>query len=126
MTEEKKVQEIKLFKKMPVLPLRNIVVYPHMVVPLFVGRDKSITALEEVMDKGQELLFLAQKDADTNDPKKEDLYEVGTLGKVLQLLKLPDGTVKVLVEGVKRAKVEELIPHENFLEAKVEVISEKR
>ena len=126
MTEEKKVQEIKLFKKMPVLPLRNIVVYPHMVVPLFVGRDKSISALEEVMDKGQELLFLAQKDADTNDPQKEDLYEVGTLGKVLQLLKLPDGTVKVLVEGIKRAKVEELIAHENFLEAKVEVISEEK
>ena len=126
MTEEKKVQEFKLFKKMPVLPLRNIVVYPHMVVPLFVGRDKSIAALEEVMDKGQELLFLAQKDADTNDPKNEDLYEVGTVGKVLQLLKLPDGTVKVLVEGVKRAKVEALIPHENFLEAKVEVISEEK
>jgi ATP-dependent Lon protease len=126
MTEEKKVQEFKLFKKVPVLPLRNIVVYPHMVVPLFVGRDKSISALEEVMDKGQELLFLAQKDADTNDPQKEDLYEVGTIGKVLQLLKLPDGTVKVLVEGVKRAKVEELIPHENFLEAKVEVISEEK
>ena len=126
MTEEKKVQEFKLFKKMPVLPLRNIVVYPHMVVPLFVGRDKSISALEEVMDKGQELLFLAQKDADTNDPQKEDLYEVGTLGKVLQLLKLPDGTVKVLVEGIKRAKVEELIAHENFLEAKVEVISEEK
>ena len=103
MTEEKKVQEFKLFKKVPVLPLRNIVVYPHMVVPLFVGRDKSISALEEVMDKGQELLFLAQKDADTNDPQKEDLYEVGTIGKVLQLLKLPDGTVKVLVEGIKRA-----------------------
>jgi ATP-dependent Lon protease len=126
MTEEKKVQEFKLFKKVPVLPLRNIVVYPHMVVPLFVGRDKSISALEEVMDKGQELLFLAQKDADTNDPKKEDLYEVGTIGKVLQLLKLPDGTVKVLVEGIKRAKVEELIPHENFLEAKIEVISEEK
>ena len=126
MTEEKKVHEFKLFKKMPVLPLRNIVVYPHMVVPLFVGRDKSIAALEEVMDKGQELLFLAQKDADTNDPKNEDLYEVGTVGKVLQLLKLPDGTVKVLVEGVKRAKVEALIPHENFLEAKVEVISEEK
>ena len=126
MTEEKKVQEFKLFKKVPVLPLRNIVVYPHMVVPLFVGRDKSISALEEVMDKGQELLFLAQKDADTNDPLKEDLYEVGTIGKVLQLLKLPDGTVKVLVEGIKRAKVEELIPHENFLEAKIEVISEEK
>ena len=126
MTEEKKVQEFKLFKKVPVLPLRNIVVYPHMVVPLFVGRDKSISALEEVMDKGQELLFLAQKDADKNDPQKEDLYEVGTIGKVLQLLKLPDGTVKVLVEGIKRAKVEELIPHENFLEAKIEVISEEK
>ena len=126
MTEEKIVQEFKLFKKMPVLPLRNIVVYPHMVVPLFVGRDKSIAALEEVMDKGQELLFLAQKDADTNDPKNEDLYEVGTVGKVLQLLKLPDGTVKVLVEGLKRAKVDALIPHENFLEAKVEVISEEK
>ena len=126
MTEEKKVQEFKLFKKVPVLPLRNIVVYPHMVVPLFVGRDKSISALEEVMDKGQELLFLAQRDADTNDPQKEDLYEVGTIGKVLQLLKLPDGTVKVLVEGIKRAKVEELIPHENFLEAKIEVISEEK
>jgi ATP-dependent Lon protease len=126
MTEEKKVQELKLFKKMPVLPLRNIVVYPHMVVPLFVGRDKSIAALEEVMDKGQELLFLAQKDADTNDPNEEDLYKIGTLGKVLQLLKLPDGTVKVLVEGLKRAKVEDLIPHEKFLEAKVEVLSEEK
>ena len=126
MTEEKKVQELKLFKKMPVLPLRNIVVYPHMVVPLFVGRDKSIAALEEVMDKGQELLFLAQKDADTNDPKEEDLYDIGTLGKVLQLLKLPDGTVKVLVEGLKRAKVENLISHENFLEAKVEIINEEK
>jgi ATP-dependent Lon protease len=126
MTEEKKVQEFKLFKKMPVLPLRNIVVYPHMVVPLFVGRDKSIAALEEVMDKGQELLFLAQKDADTNDPNEEDLYKIGTLGKVLQLLKLPDGTVKVLVEGLKRAKVEDLIPHEKFLEAKVEVLSEEK
>ena len=78
------------------------------------------------MDKGQELLFLAQKDADTNDPNTDDLYEIGTLGKVLQLLKLPDGTVKVLVEGLKRAKVEELIPHENFLEAKVEIINEEK
>ena len=124
MTEEKKVQEFKLFKNTPVLPLRNIVVFPHMVVPLFVGRDKSIAALESVMDKGQELLFLAQKDADVNDPEKKDLYDVGTLGKVLQLLKLPDGTVKVLVEGIKRAKVEEFIKTDLYLEAKIEVISE--
>ena len=126
MTEEKKVQELKLFKNTPVLPLRNIVVFPHMVVPLFVGRDKSISALESVMDKGQELLFLAQKDADINDPGKKDLYEVGTLGKVLQLLKLPDGTVKVLVEGLKRARVEELNVAEDYLEAKIEVISEDK
>ena len=124
MTEEKKVQEFKLFKNTPVLPLRNIVVFPHMVVPLFVGRDKSIAALESVMDKGQELLFLAQKDADVNDPEKKDLYEVGTLGKVLQLLKLPDGTVKVLVEGIKRAKVEKFNKTDLYLEAKIEVISE--
>ena len=126
MTEEKKVQEFKLFKNTPVLPLRNIVVFPHMVVPLFVGRDKSISALESVMDKGQELLFLAQKDADINDPEKKDLYEVGTLGKVLQLLKLPDGTVKVLVEGLKRAKVEEFNESGDYLEAKIEVISENK
>ena len=124
MTEEKKVQEFKLFKNTPVLPLRNIVVFPHMVVPLFVGRDKSIAALESVMDKGQELLFLAQKDADVNDPEKKDLYEVGTLGKVLQLLKLPDGTMKVLVEGIKRAKVEKFNKTDLYLEAKIEVISE--
>ena len=126
MTEEKKVQEFKLFKHTPVLPLRNIVVFPHMVVPLFVGRDKSIAALESVMDKGQELLFISQKDADINDPEKKDLFEVGTLGKVLQLLKLPDGTVKVLVEGLKRAKVEEFINSGSFLEAKIEVISEDK
>ena len=126
MTEEKKVQEFKLFKHTPVLPLRNIVVFPHMVVTLFVGRDKSIAALESVMDKGQELLFISQKDADINDPEKKDLFEVGTLGKVLQLLKLPDGTVKVLVEGLKRAKVEEFINSGSFLEAKIEVISEDK
>ena len=126
MTDEKKVQEFKLFKNTPVLPLRNIVVFPHMVVPLFVGRDKSISALESVMDKGQELLFLAQKDADINDPQKKDLYEVGTLGKVLQLLKLPDGTVKVLVEGLKRARVEEFNESGDYLEAKIEVISEDK
>ena len=78
------------------------------------------------MDKGQELLFISQKDADINDPEKKDLFEVGTLGKVLQLLKLPDGTVKVLVEGLKRAKVEEFLNSGSFLEAKIEVISEDK
>ena len=93
---------------LPVLPLRNIVVFPNMVVPLFVGRDKSINALEQVMDKDQELLFLSQKNSEVDDPSETDLYEIGTKGKILQLLKLPDGTVKVLVEGIARCKVKNI------------------
>src|SRR5437016_14010226 len=88
----------------PVLPLRDIVVFPHMVVPLFVGREKSIRALEEVMRSDTFVLLATQKNASDDDPPTESIYEVGTLASVLQLLKLPDGTVKVLVEGVERAK----------------------
>src|ERR1044072_4020707 len=83
----------------PVLPLRDIVVFPHMIVPLFVGREKSVRALEEVMKDDKQILLVAQKDAAQDDPSPADIYEVGTIGTVLQLLKLPDGTVKVLVEG---------------------------
>ena len=82
----------------PVLPLRDVVVYPHMVIPLFVGREKSIVALDRAMNAGKRILLVAQKKADLDDPQPEDLYEVGTLATILQLLKLPDGTVKVLVE----------------------------
>ncbi|MEO1711511.1 MAG: LON peptidase substrate-binding domain-containing protein, partial [Pseudomonadota bacterium] len=81
----------------PVLPLRDIVVFPHMIVPLFVGRDKSINALEEVMRSESQILLAAQKNAGEDDPSADGIYEVGTLANVLQLLKLPDGTVKVLV-----------------------------
>ena len=88
-----------------VLPLRDIVVFPHMIVPLFVGREKSIRALEEAMGQDKQILLATQKNASDDDPKAEDIYDVGTLANVLQLLKLPDGTVKVLVEGVKRAKI---------------------
>ena len=109
----------------PVLPLRNIVVFPNMVVPLFVGRDKSINALEKVMDKDQELLFLAQKNSEIDDPVNDDLYSVGTKGKILQLLKLPDGTVKVLVEGIQRCKVEDLTITENFISAQITPLEEK-
>ena len=109
----------------PVLPLRNIVVFPNMVVPLFVGRDKSINALEKVMDKDQELLFLAQKNSEIDDPVNNDLYSVGTKGKILQLLKLPDGTVKVLVEGIQRCKVEGLTITENFISAQITPLEEK-
>ena len=104
----------------PVLPLRNIVVFPNMVVPLFVGRDKSINALEQVMDKDQELLFLSQKNSDVDDPSETDLYKIGTKGKILQLLKLPDGTVKVLVEGIARCKVKNIKFSSDFVKAEIE------
>ena len=90
---------------LPVLPLRDIVVFPHMVVPLFVGRQKSIAALEEVMREDKRILLVAQRNAGDDEPTAETIYDVGTLAQVLQLLKLPDGTVKVLVEGTERAKV---------------------
>ncbi|SKA55576.1 endopeptidase La [Enterovibrio nigricans] len=91
--------------EIPVLPLRDVVVYPHMVIPLFVGRDKSIRCLEAAMDNDKQILLVAQRDAATDDPSISDLYEVGTVASILQLLKLPDGTVKVLVEGLQRAEI---------------------
>src|SRR6185369_6322621 len=89
----------------PVLPLRDIVVFPHMVVPLFVGREKSVRALEDVMKDDKQILLVTQKNAAQDDPTPGDIYSVGTVGTVLQLLKLPDGTVKVLVEGARRARI---------------------
>jgi len=90
---------------LPVLPLRDVVVFPHMVIPLFVGRDKSMHALEQAMEADKRILLLAQKSAETDDPQAADLYQVGTLAQVLQLLKLPDGTIKVLVEGLSRVQI---------------------
>ena len=114
MTENKKSMNL------PVLPLRNIVVFPNMVVPLFVGRDKSINALEQVMDKDQELLFLSQKNSEVDDPSEKDLFKLGTRGKILQLLKLPDGTVKVLVEGLARCKVKKIEFTADYITADIE------
>ena len=98
----------------PVLPLRDVVVYPHMVIPLFVGRDKSIVALDKAMAAGKRILLVAQKAADLDDPQPSDLYEVGTLASILQLLKLPDGTVKVLVEGSERALIDRINVGDHF------------
>jgi len=106
----------------PVLPLRDIVVFPHMVVPLFVGRDKSVRALEDVMVDDKKILLATQKDKEADDPAPEDIYEVGTIATVVQLLKLPDGTVKVLVEGGPRAKITEFLPNTEFFLAKADVI----
>lgn len=107
-----------------VLPLRDIVVFPHMIVPLFVGREKSIHALEEVVKSDQPILLVAQKDANDDDPETGAIYNVGTLAHILQLLKLPDGTVKVLVEGAKRAKVSQYTHDMPFYQAEAEVLPE--
>ena len=101
----------------PVLPLRDIVVFPHMIVPLFVGREKSIKALEEVMKNDGLIMLATQKNASDDDPSPDSIYELGTLASVLQLLKLPDNTVKVLVEGLSRAKVGKYIDRSEFYEA---------
>lgn len=98
----------------PVLPLRDVVVYPHMVIPLFVGREKSIRCLEAAMDNDKQILLVAQKDAATDDPSISDLYTVGTVATILQLLKLPDGTVKVLVEGMQRASIDQFSEDDFF------------
>jgi ATP-dependent Lon protease len=110
---------------LPVLPLRDIVVFPHMVVPLFVGREKSVRALEEVMKGDKQILLVTQKDRDQDDPSPADIYEVGVLASVLQLLKLPDGTVKVLVEGKTRAAVLRFTDRETFYEADVAAIEDQ-
>jgi len=109
----------------PVLPLRDIVVFPHMVVPLFVGRDKSVKALEQVMSGNKRIMLITQKSASVDDPKKDDLFDFGTIANVLQLLKLPDGTVKVLVEGLQRASINKFNNNDSFLESEIELIEEQ-
>ncbi len=109
---------------LPLLPLRDIVVFPHMIVPLFVGREKSIAALEEVMNTDRQVLLFTQKNASDDNPSPESLYEIGTVASVLQLLKLPDGTVKVLVEGVSRARVRKFTPREEYFEAIADIIDD--
>ena len=110
---------------LPVLPLRDIVVFPHMIVPLFVGREKSVRALEDVMRDDKQILLVAQKNAAQDDPSTSDIYTVGTIGTVLQLLKLPDGTVKVLVEGGQRAKILRYADNDTFFQAWAEVMDEE-
>lgn len=108
--------------ELPLLPLRDVVVYPHMVIPLFVGRQKSIAALQHAMDNDKKILLVAQKNAKDDEPNKSDLYEVGTLATVLQLLRLPDGTVKVLVEGIDRIALQSIQDGEEFLTGTAELL----
>ena len=109
----------------PLLPLRDIVIFPSMVVPLFVGREKSIKALQEVMKADKSIILVTQKNSEVDDPESKDLYQYGCLSKVLQLLKLPDGTVKVLVEGEKRIKILKHNENDsNFLTCEVEIVED--
>ena len=108
----------------PVLPLRDIVVFPHMIVPLFVGREKSVRALEEVMADDKQILLASQIDPAEDDPESDGIYQTGVLANVLQLLKLPDGTVKVLVEGQARVQIEEYVENDSFFEARAELLTE--
>ena len=112
-------------KRLPLLPLRDIIVFPHMVVPLFVGREKSINALEEAMRGGKEILLSAQKRAKTNDPKPDDIFWTGTVGAIIQLLRLPDGTVKLLVEGKYRARITSYTGTDPFFSVEAEEIEEE-
>ena len=109
----------------PLLPLRDIVIFPSMVVPLFVGRDKSIKALQEVMKADKSIVLITQKNSEIDDPNEKDLYQYGCLSKVLQLLKLPDGTVKVLVEGEKRVKILKHKTETDYLTCEVELVEDK-
>ncbi|HVE84948.1 MAG TPA: endopeptidase La [Myxococcales bacterium] len=126
---DEKKEPPKRASTVPLLPLRDIIVFPHMVVPLFVGREKSIAALKDAMahkapDDKAIILLAAQKKAKTNDPTPEDVFHFGTLGHVIQLLPLPDGTVKVLVEGVKRARIKKFLPNDAFFMVEVEEVEE--
>ncbi|MDC3311660.1 LON peptidase substrate-binding domain-containing protein, partial [Alphaproteobacteria bacterium] len=120
------MSEIEENQVIPILPLRDIVVFPHMIVPLFVGREKSVRALEAVMAQNKQILLLTQTEAGTEDPAEDDVYRVGTLGSILQLLKLPDGTVKVLVEGTCRAQVNKIDNSGEFLLASTVEIKESK
>ena len=108
--------------EIPVLALRDVVVYPHMVIPLFVGREKSIKCLEAAMDKDKQIFLVAQKDATVDEPEQDDIYRIGTIATVLQLLKLPDGTVKVLVEGTQRAEIKDFVDNDEFFVADAQFI----
>ena len=112
-----------LAEGLPLLPLRDVVVYPHLVIPLFVGRPKSVRALEIALENGKQIFLVAQKSANEEEPSPSDLYEIGTLATILQMLKLPDGTVKVLVEGLSRAKVLEFVHNEDCFSARIELVS---
>src|SRR5580658_5457501 len=110
----------------PVLPLRDIVVFPSMVVPLFVGREKSVRALEDVVKRNGKILLVTQKNGGVDDPKEGDIYRMGTIGNILQLLRLPDGTVKVLVEGIARAEITDFVDNKDYFQVVARLVDEQQ
>jgi len=125
MPKQRKIFDEASGHDMPLLPLRDVVVYPNMVIPLFVGREKSIEALDKAMEEDKRVLLVAQKSAEQDNPTTKDLYEVGTLATILQMLKLPDGTVKVLVEGLERIRLLDLNESGPFLTATYDLLAEE-
>ena len=121
---EKTMNRITATIEIPLLPLRDVVVFPHMIVPLFVGRERSIAALESAMKDEKEIFMVAQKSAQKDDPGEDEIYRIGTIGIIIQLLRLPDGTVKVLVEGKKRGIVREYLPCDDFFLVRAEDLEE--
>src|ERR1035437_4987738 len=124
MFEDKKINDQNKQVIIPLLPLRDVVVFPHMIVPLFVGREKSIAALESAMKDEKSIIMVAQKNAKKDDPSQEDIYLVGTIGIIIQLLRLPDGTVKVLVEGKMRGAIKEYLKNDDYFLIKVREIED--
>ncbi len=122
MSRNRKTQEEKV--TLPLLPLRDLIIFPHMMMPLFVGRDRSIRALEEAMSNQTDIILVAQKDAKTNSPQPKDIYQIGTVGSIIQLLRLPDGTVKVLVEGKGRVRIDEFVNQDKFYTANATILDE--
>ncbi len=119
-------QDKKQTADLPLLPLRDLIIFPHMMMPLFVGREKSINALEEAMTKQSDIVLVAQKDAKTNTPGVDDIYKIGTVGSIIQLLRLPDGTVKVLIEGKTRVEVKKFLDEESFYKVQVDYLDEEK
>src|SRR5215471_6769660 len=114
-------QQLQIPSELPLLPLRDIVIYPFMIVPLFVSREKSIRAVDEALGEHRMILLVCQKDLDKEEPEQRDLYGVGTVAVIMRMLKLPDGRIRILVQGVSRAKVEEVKGEGDFLRARLQV-----
>src|SRR3989344_6948961 len=123
--KEKRSEQKSETVALPLLPLRDLIIFPHMMMPLFVGREKRINALEDAMSKQSDIVLAAQKDAKTNNPDEKDIYQVGTVGSIIQLLRLPDGTVKVLVEGKRRVRIKNFVNNEGHFVVVCEAIDEE-